>query len=106
MLLQNSAVTEVRRNNSESSMNPEQPSLSSSRFNSPSLKLGRIRSWKFIYKSPTRVEQGNTEGPLAFNKQAHKLIVRKLPKLHDEIHEDDPLKNSKIIENINYFREQ
>ena len=43
---------------------------------------------------------------MTFNKQAHKLIVRKLPKFREEILENDPLKNSKIIENINFFREQ
>ena len=32
--------------------------------------------------------------------------MRKLPKFHNEITQDDPLKNSKIIENINFFREQ
>ncbi len=56
--------------------------------------------------SPTRVEQVNTEEPLTFTKQAHKLTVRKLPKFHEEIRENDPLKNSKIVENINFFREQ
>lgn len=61
---------------------------------------------KFIYQSPSRVEQANKEEPLAFSKQAHKLIVRRLPKFHNEITQDDPLKNSKIIENINFFREQ
>lgn len=52
------------------------------------------------------MERVNAEEPLSFNKQAHKLTVRKLPQFHNEITQDDPLKNSKIIENINFFREQ
>lgn len=77
-----------------------------SRFSSPTLKIGNIKSWRFIYQSPSRVERRIIVEPLTFRKQAHKLTVRKLPQFHNEIKEDDPLKNSKIIENINFFREQ
>jgi hypothetical protein len=96
----------VRRNSLTGSFNPEENFLSASRLKSPVLKLGRVRSWKFVYRSPPRIEQVNNQGLLKFNRQAHKLIVRKLPKFHEEILENDPLKNSKIIENINFFREQ
>lgn len=97
MILNPQTPTTVRRNSLTGPFNPEESFLSASRLKSPALKLGRVRSWKFIYRSPPRIEQINNQGPLTFNRQAHKLIVRKLPKFHDEILENDPLKNSKII---------
>jgi hypothetical protein len=83
MILQPQTSASSRTNFIIGSFNPEESLLSASRLNSPTLKLGRVRSWKFIYKSPPRIEQPKSEAQLAFNKLAHKLVVRKLPKFHE-----------------------
>ena len=61
-----SRVTPVRSNYFNSSLNPEEKSLNVSRFVSPALKLGRVKSWKFTYQSPPRIENLPDEKPLAF----------------------------------------
>lgn len=50
-----SRVTPVRSNYFNTQINPEEKSLNLSRFVSPALRLGRVKSWKFTYQSPTRV---------------------------------------------------
>lgn len=61
-----SRVTPIRTNYFNTQLNPEEKSLNISRFVSPALRLGRVRSWKFTYQSPTRVENLDDDKPLAF----------------------------------------
>ena len=80
--------------------------MTASRFVSPSLRMAKIKSVQFDYKSPSRAEKVQNEEQLNFNTQTYKLVVRKLPKFHQQIYDDEPAKQSKIIQNISFLREQ